>query len=141
MFFKPLRSDALFRAPVSKSQCTKYIFGSEIVSVLFSIGRTLPLPVSSPQSSPLHSETRSPHRSSVKTATVLIRQTQAVNRTEQSVPHGDRADEGHSFQKKGKNGGGGVVQRGGRSRVFFFFCLNPVMEPETGKSVFLLQSD
>lgn len=46
-------------------------------------------------------------------ATVLIRQTQAVKRTEQSVPFGDRADEGHWFQMKGRSGGEGQKEEGG----------------------------
>lgn len=47
-------------------------------------------------------------------ATVLIRRTQAVNCAEQSVPLGDRADEGHWFQMKGRLG----VEEGG-AELFF----------------------
>lgn len=46
-------------------------------------------------------------------ATVLIRQTQAVMRTEQSVPPRDRADEGHWFQMKGRSGEQGQREKGG----------------------------
>lgn len=46
-------------------------------------------------------------------ATVLIRRTQAVKRAEQSVPPGDRPDEGHWFQMKGSSGGEGQREKGG----------------------------
>lgn len=45
-------------------------------------------------------------------ATVLIRRTQAVKRTEQSVPPGYRADEGHWFQMKGRSEGEGQREEG-----------------------------
>lgn len=49
-----------------------------------------------------------PHGVRSEMATVLIMRSQAVKRTEQSVPLGDRADVGHWFQMKGIWEGGGV---------------------------------
>lgn len=51
-------------------------------------------------------------------ATVLIRRTQAVRRTEQSVPPRDRAGKGHWFQMKGRSGG--RTEREGREELSCF---------------------
>lgn len=58
-----------------------------------------------------------PHGVRSKMATVLIRRTEAVKRAEQSVPPGDRTDEGHWFQMKGRSWGG-RTERERREELF-----------------------
>lgn len=101
MLFKPLRGCALFRSPTSKSQFTKYIFGSEVqmhkLHSFFSlIQRALtfsPFPL---HAAPCAIEkdvliylfyfVKCPHEVECKMATILIRRAHAVNCVEQSVP-------------------------------------------------------
>lgn len=105
MLFKPLRGCALFRSPTSKSQFTKYVFGSEDTDTqthfFFAIRRTLPLSRPSPpppyvdpcaiENSMLSFLVKCSHEVECKMATVLIRGAHAVNCVEQSVPFGDKS--------------------------------------------------
>lgn len=109
MLFKPLRGCALFRSPTSKSQFTKYVFGSEVKThklpffffFFFAIRRALPLSRPSPppphadpcaiENSALSFLVKCPHEVECKMATVLIRGAHAVNCVEQSVPLGDKS--------------------------------------------------